>query len=59
MTSIYPLLLEPYCSFPSHSSRSFSSVAQSCPRLCDPRDCSTPGLPVYHQLPEPTQTHAH
>ena len=37
----------------------FSSVAQSCPTLCDPMDCSMPGLPVYHQLPEPTQTHVH
>ena len=36
----------------------FSSVAQSCPTLCDPTDCSTPGLPV-HQLSEFTQTHAH
>ena len=34
-----------------------SSVAQSCPTLCDPVDCSTPGLPVHHQLPEFTQTH--
>ena len=37
----------------------FSSVAQSCPTLCDPMDCSTPGLPVYHQLTEFTQTHVH
>ena len=37
----------------------FSSVAQSCPTVCDPMDCSTPGLPVHHQLPELTQTHAH
>ena len=36
-----------------------SSVAQSCPTLCNPMDCSTPGLPVHHQLPEPTQTHVH
>ena len=36
----------------------FSSVAQSCLTLCDPIDCSTPGLPVHHQLPEFTQTHA-
>ena len=36
----------------------FSSVAQSCPTLCDPM-CSTPGLPVHHQLPEFTQTHVH
>ena len=33
----------------------FSSVAQSCPTLRDPMDCSTPGLPVHHQLPESTQ----
>ena len=37
----------------------FSSGAQSCPTLCDPMNRSTPGLPVYHQLPEFTQTHAH
>ena len=35
----------------------FSSVAQSCPSLCDPMDCSTPGFPVHHQLPKFTQTH--
>ena len=37
----------------------FSSVAQSCSTLCNPMDCSTPGLPVHHQLPEFTQTHVH
>ena len=37
----------------------FSSVTQSCLILCDPMDCSTPGLPVHHQLPEFTQTHTH
>ena len=37
----------------------FSSVAQSCPTLCDPMNRSTPGLPVHHQLPEFTQTHNH
>ena len=37
----------------------FSSVAQSCPTTCDPMNCSTPGLPVHHQLPEFTQTHVH
>ena len=37
----------------------FSSVAQSCPTLCDPMNCSTPGLPVHHQLPEFIQTHVH
>ena len=36
----------------------FSSV-ESCPTLCDPVNCSTPGLPVHHQLPEFTQTHVH
>ena len=37
----------------------FSSVTQSCPTLCDPMNCSTPGLPVHHQLLESTQTHVH
>uniref|UniRef100_A0A8B9W8M1 Solute carrier family 25 member 36 n=1 Tax=Bos mutus grunniens TaxID=30521 RepID=A0A8B9W8M1_BOSMU len=37
----------------------FSSVAQSCPTLCNPMSRSTPGLPVHHQLPEFTQTHVH
>ena len=37
----------------------FSSVAQSCPTLCDPMNRSTPGLPIHHQLPEFTQTHVH
>ena len=41
------------------SSVQFSSVIQSCPTLCDPVNCSTPGLPVHHQLPEFTQTHVH
>ena len=36
-----------------------SSVTQSCPTLCDPMDCSTPGLPVHHQLQELAQTHVH
>ena len=40
-------------------SQSVSSVAQSCPTLCDPMNRSTPGLPVHHQLPEFTQTHVH
>ena len=37
----------------------FSSVAQSCPTRWDPMNCSMPALPVYHQLPEFTQTHVH
>ena len=43
----------------SSGSVQFSSVAQSCPTLCDPMNCSTPALPVHHQLPEFTQTHVH
>ena len=37
----------------------FSLVTQSCLTLCDPMDCSMPGLPIHHQLPEFTQTHVH
>ena len=37
----------------------FSSVAQLCLTPCNPMNCSTPGLPVHHQLPEFTQTHVH
>ena len=44
---------------PLFPSVQFSSVAQSCPTLCDPMNCSTSGLPVHHQLPEFTQTHVH
>ena len=36
-----------------------SSVTQSCPTLCNPMNCSMPGFPVHHQLPEFTQTHIH
>ena len=41
------------------SSVQFSSVAQSWPTLCNPMNRSTPGLPIYHQLLESTQTHIH
>ena len=37
----------------------FSSVAQSCLMLWNPMNCSMPGLPVHHQLPESIQTHVH
>ena len=37
----------------------FSSVTESCPTLCSPMDCSTPGFPVHHQLPELAQTNVH
>ena len=40
-------------------SHQFCSVSQSCPTLCDPMNCSMPGLPVHQQLPEITQTHIH
>ena len=43
----------------TYGSVQFSSVAQSCPTLCDPMNHSTPGLPVHHQLPEFTQTLVH
>ena len=43
----------------SLSSFTFSSVPQSYLTLCHPMDCSTPGFPVHHQLPEFTQTHIH
>ena len=42
-----------------YKSLQFSSVAQSCLTLCDPLNCSMPGLPVHHQLPESTQTYVH
>ena len=45
------------CSF--NFSVQFSSVAKSCPILCNPMNHSTPGLPVHHQLLESTQTHVH
>ena len=46
-------LFEVYCPF------QFISVAQSCPTICDPMNCSTPGLSVHHQLPEFTQSRIH
>ena len=51
-----------YMNFQLHiglASLQFSLVAQLCPTLWDPMDCSTPGLPVHHQLLEFTQTHVH
>ena len=42
-----------------NSYKGISSVAQSCPTLCDPMNWSMPGLPVHHKLPEFTQTHVH
>ena len=51
---IYPLIPTLILQFSS-----VHSISQSCPTLCDPMNCSTPGLPVHHQLPEFTQTHIH
>ena len=48
-----------YWFFGYHHSVQFSSVTQSCPTLCDPMNCSTPGLPVHQQLPEITQACVH
>ena len=53
--SVFPMNIQDWFPF----SVQFSSVAQSCLTLCDPMNCSTPGLPVHHQLPEFTQTYAH
>ena len=69
----YPLAIPPHVLPPSSAlgyllsvsihfysaSVQFSSVAQSCPTLCDPMNRSMPGLLVHHQLPEFTQTHVH
>ena len=54
--SLYTFII---CIFYVYISVQFSSVTQLCPTLCDPMDCSTPGLPVHYQLPKFTQTHAH
>ena len=56
-TNISILVKWDVCNFRIFSSVQFSSVAQSCPTLWDPVNCSTPGLPVHHQLLESTQTH--
>ena len=50
----HDLVIKPY-----FSSVQFTSVAQSCPILCDPMNCTTLGLPVHHQLLEFIQTHVH
>ena len=52
--SIIHDFLSHFCFLPQ-----FSSVSQSCPTLCNPIDCSTPGLPIHHELPELAQTHVH
>ena len=57
-TVITPYKITNCCSLSTCFSQ-FSSVAQSCPTLCNPMNRSMPGLPVHHQLPEFTQTHVH
>ena len=56
---LFPHILKLHCSYVLSLIVQFSSVAQSCPTLFDPMNRSTSGLPVHHQLPEFTQTHAH
>ena len=51
--------LSNYQQYFSQNSVQFSSLTQSCLTLCDPMDCSKPGLPVHHQHPELAQTHIH
>ena len=54
-----PLMIVMHGTFESPSPCCCSSVAQSCPTLCNPMNCSTPGFPVLHHLPELAQTHVH
>ena len=57
MNQLYVYICSLFPSFFNH--HQFSLVAQSCPTLCDPMNCITPGLPVHHQFLEFTQTHVH
>ena len=66
ITQVTRNLVFPFLSFLSRglvtifsNSSQFSSVTQLCPILCDPMDCSMPGLPVHHQLPELVEIHVH
>ena len=60
---LFMIYLEHFCKQFAHNSHfqfnQFSSVTQSCPTLYDPMDCSTPGFPVLHHLPEHSQTRVH
>ena len=55
-SSLHPSILLIWVGGEQGTSSQFSSVSQSCPTLCNPMDCSTPGFPVHHQFPELTQT---
>ena len=59
MYTIPSLNLEEIENMKKQITAQFSSVAQSCPTLCDTMNSSMQGLSVHHQLPEPTQTHVH
>ena len=56
---IHPFIIHICNAFISSVIQSLSSVPQLCLILCNPMDCSTPGFPVHHQLPELAQTHVH
>ena len=58
LTGLISTLFKGFSAFQIRSDQ-IRSVAQLCPTLCDPMNCSTPGLPVHHQLPEFTETHVH
>ena len=55
----FDALSEAFIKWNRKSFYQFRSVSQSCLNLCDPMDCSTPGLRVHHQLPKSTQNHVH
>ena len=59
--SLFSIYLRNYRKWPQSRLLSvrFNSVTQSCPTLCNPTDCSTPGFPVHHPLLELAQTHVH
>ena len=59
MNKTYKHTVCEFCESVCFSSVQFSSVTQLCLTHCDPMNCSMPGLPVHHQLPEFTQTHMH
>ena len=56
---VFSFLLLLFCHVKKYFSIQFSSVAQSCPTLCNTMNLSMPGLPVHHRLLESTQTHVH
>ena len=59
ITINFPIFMWSWINCLPHVAQSVSSVAQLSPTFCNPMDCSTPGLPVHHQLAQFTQTHTH